>query len=162
VLEDAPRALDQLRQPVNAPRLRRLRAEGGEIVRPQVGDDARLAERRNDAVADFLVVGPHARRQLVGVHQRLFGGEEGVSQYLHGQAVGRLLAGPAASVQRVLLRVVLGFGEGGSGGGSGRVVPARAEVVERAADFLAPVTGRVRPQREVGAGLGGLVGGGGR
>ena len=130
-----------------------LVAEASEVVRPHVRQQAALAERGHDLIAGRLVVAPGQAGQLACIHEGLFRVQDGVGQFLDGSGFG---VGPRLPPGVQIDFVFQILFEGGAG------VGPRAEVDEPAANSLRPAFGGVREEREVGVGLGGLDGRGGR
>jgi hypothetical protein len=118
----------------------------GEVLGPQVGDAATLAERLDDQVGRLLVLGAGPGAQLDGLDPAVLLVEvlvHGVLDREGGLGSPRRRAG----VEVVRLGVVLGECAVG-------VLPP-PKIVHPPPDLLGPIAKRVRIQRELGIGLGG-------
>jgi hypothetical protein len=149
-LERTPDHPDDGTHPVGAVPFGQPVFQGGEVLRVHGGDRLVFAEALDQHVHDGAVISPGAECQLAGVHGLLLRVQEDLGHVLDRQG-GRVRPRRLARIQGIFQFQVLFQG-------AVEVIP-RAEVVQLAADLLAPVAGRVGSERKIGkrlAWLGGL------
>lgn len=144
ILEHGADSLDEVLDTNWPPSLGHLGPQRGEVLRPNVGDDALLSERPDQQIGRRLVVGPGPGRQLPRIEQPALVVQEGVGQVYDTQGF-EVRARRPPGVQVLLLILLLL--ERGVGIGQG------TEIVQLTPNLLCAIPGGVGEESEVGSGL---------